>query len=271
MSFIPGLIPAAGENGPSWWFLFRGNELLIQREKGLSGIPCVPDPETLGVSPTRMQYLGKRDGVDCFSGECPPDAEPLDGMEFLGLRQLFGVLGEEDFQIAGRAIQIVKWDQRNQYCGRCGSPTFPASEERARICPECGLRHFPRLSPAVIVAVLREDRILLARADRFPKGLYSVLAGFVEPGETLEQCLHREVREETGIEISGIRYFGSQPWPFPDSLMIGFTAQYAGGEIRIDEKEIVEAGWFSADRLPLIPDRISIARRLIDWFVENHR
>ncbi|MFH1481427.1 MAG: NAD(+) diphosphatase, partial [Pseudomonadota bacterium] len=128
---------------------------------------------------------------------------------------------------------------------------------------------YPRLSPAIIVAVLKNDQILLAHSQRFPGQFYSVLAGFVEPGETLEECVQREVHEEVGITVKNIRYFGSQPWPFPDSLMIAFTAEYAGGEIRIDKSELTDAGWFSADHLPAVPSRISIARQLIDWFSEK--
>jgi NAD+ diphosphatase len=142
-------------------------------------------------------------------------------------------------------------------------------DERAKICPKCGLVAYPRLSPAVIVAVLRDNCILLAHSHRFPAKFYSVLAGFVEPGETLEECVEREVYEEVGIRVRAIRYFGSQPWPFPDSLMIAFTANYAGGEIRIDHSEIADANWFSANDLPHIPPKISIARQLIDWFLEK--
>jgi NAD+ diphosphatase len=171
------------------------------------------------------------------------------------------------FWVAGRAIQIVEWDRTHQFCGHCASPMVAKTAERAKECPQCGLTNFPRLAPAVIVAVVRDNQILLARSHRHPAGFYSVLAGFVEPGETLEEAVAREIKEEVGIEVGDIRYFGSQPWPFPHSLMIGFTAVYAGGEIRCDETEIEEAGWFAADALPQIPGPISISRRLIDWFV----
>jgi NAD+ diphosphatase len=126
------------------------------------------------------------------------------------------------------------------------------------------------MSPAIIVAVVRDKTILLAHAARFPGAMYSVLAGFVEPGESLEECVRREVKEEAGVDLKHIRYFGSQPWPFPNSLMIGFTAAYAGGEITADQKEIVDARWFQAKDLPLIPEKVSIARKLIDWFVEKY-
>jgi NAD+ diphosphatase len=150
------------------------------------------------------------------------------------------------------------------HCGRCGSPTEHAPGERARRCPQCGHAAFPRLSPAVIVRVTRGDEILLARAVRFPGGVYSVLAGFVEPGESLEECVARELEEEVGIEVTDIAYFASQPWPFPHSLMIGFTATWVSGDLRIEEAELVDARWFTRDNLPDLPGRLSIARTLID-------
>jgi NAD+ diphosphatase len=209
-------------------------------------------------------------GHPCLCAECEADGPLPDGMAFQGLRKLYGSLDEEMFWVAGRAFQIVDWDRTHQHCGRCGSPTENKSDERAKVCPKCGTVSFPRMSPAIIVAVIRDGSVLLAHAARFPGAMYSVLAGFVEPGESLEDCVRREVKEEAGVELKNIRYFGSQPWPFPNSLMIGFTAEYAGGEVTMDMKEIVDAQWFTADHLPTIPDKISIARKLIDWFVEQY-
>jgi NAD+ diphosphatase len=163
----------------------------------------------------------------------------------------------------------VNWNQTHRYCGRCGKLTEDKTDERAKTCPECGMINYPRLSPAIIVAVLKNDRILLGRNKRFRLPFYSVLAGFVEPGETLEECVSREIREEVSITVKNIRYFGSQPWPFPDSLMIAFIADYAGGEISTDGSEIIDAAWFAKDNLPKIPPKISIARQLIDWFVHG--
>ena len=164
---------------------------------------------------------------------------------------------------------MVTWNQNHQFCGRCGTPTVNDRQELAKRCPKCDLKNYPRISPAIIVAVVKDDRLLLARAHRFPTEMYSVLAGFVEPGETLEECVIREVKEETGIDVKDITYFGSQPWPFPDSLMIAFTTRYAGGNIRIEQNEIAHADWFSAHNLPKIPGKLSIARQLIDWFIDQ--
>lgn len=169
-------------------------------------------------------------------------------------------------------MQLVEWERTHRFCGRCATPTEPAMGERARRCPTCGLLAFPRLAPAIITLIERDDgRALLARGRTFPIPMYSCIAGFVEPGETLEQAVHREVREEVGVALDNVRYWASQPWPFPHSLMLGFTAEWAGGEIVIDEAEIVDAKWFSADDLPPIPPGISIARRLIDDWIERVR
>ena len=174
------------------------------------------------------------------------------------------------FKMAGRAKQIVGWNATHRFCGRCGGDTAPLSGELARRCARCGMLHYPRLSPAVIVLVRDRSRVLLARSPGFPAGMYSVLAGFVEPGEAIEEAVEREVREEVGIEVTGVRYFGSQPWPFPNSLMIGFTAEYAGGEISVDPTEIEDAGWYDAGAFPPLPPRLSIARAMIDDFAARH-
>lgn len=191
-------------------------------------------------------------------------------MDFSGLRGLFGVLSEDLFGIAMRALSILNWENTHQFCSNCGSRARRRNDVLAIQCPQCGFTMFPRISPAVIVLVERGKKALLARANRFTEDMYSVIAGFVEPGETLERTVAREIKEETGIDVKDIRYFGSQPWPFPDSLMIAFTARYAGGEITVDNEEITEAKWFEADKLPNIPGKISIARSLIDWFRAKH-
>ena len=193
------------------------------------------------------------------------------GFEFSGLRELFGRLDETSMAMAGRAVQIVAWARTHQYCGQCGTLAQPRPSERALACPSCGLLSFPRLSPAIIVRIERGNQLLLAHNHRFPKGRYSIIAGFVEPGETLEEAVEREVEEEVGIQIRDIEYFASQPWPFPNSLMLGFTAKYAGGEICLNDGELSHADWFSADNLPDLPPSISISRHLIDAFLENHR
>jgi NAD+ diphosphatase len=265
--FIPGIVPPTGYMGPSWWFAFQGNNLLVYLEDSSVRIPCEEDFSRLGITIIRQHYLGLLEGRPCYSVELTEDTKLPEGMAFQGLRQLFNRLEEDLFWIAGRAVQIVDWDRTHQFCGKCGSRMITRSRERAKECPQCGLVNYPRLSPAIIVLVERDSQILLARSHRFPPGMYSVIAGFVDPGETLEEAVVREVKEETGIDVKDIQYFGSQPWPFPHSLMIAFTAVYAGGEIVIEDEEIEAAGWFTADNLPALPNKISIARKLIDWFL----
>jgi NAD+ diphosphatase len=153
----------------------------------------------------------------------------------------------------------------HQFCGRCGSQLHLKVDDLVKQCPQCDLLHYPRLAPAVIVLIRKGNEILLGRAPNWT--MFSNLAGFVEPGETLEEAVHREVLEEAGITVKNLRYFGSQPWPFPHSLMIAFTAEYAGGEIRVQESELAEVRWFPLDALPTVPAPLSIARTLIDWAV----
>lgn len=271
MRFVGSPNPPQGAEGPAWWFVFSREKILVETTPVKATLPLVRDPSALGLKTIRAIYLGALDGIPCRIGEIGPEAELPQGLSLVGLRQLFGAVDEDLFRVAGRAFQTLEFERSHQYCGRCGSPTENKKDERAKICPRCGLAVFPRMSPAMIVAVRRGTEVLLARSARFPEGLYSVLAGFVEPGESLEQCVQREVREEVGVEVQSIQYFGSQPWPFPNSLMVAFTAEYAGGEIRVDRAEIVDAGWFTADSLPKIPDKISISRRLIDAFVESSK
>jgi NAD+ diphosphatase len=193
-------------------------------------------------------------------------------MAFHDLRSLYGRLEPDLHDLAGRAIQIVDWDRNHRFCGACGTPTEKATAERSRVCPRCGLSHFPRIAPSMIVAVEREGAILLGRAHYFPPGIHSVLAGFLEPGESAEDAVVREVYEETRIEVTDIKYFGSQPWPYPHSLMLGFQARYAAGEIQVDGAELEAAGWFPADDMPMIfPGNVSIAQWLIRDFLERHR
>jgi len=215
--------------------------------------------------------LGTLNNYPCFSVEI--FSEPLsipENVKFMGLRQLFGLIEEKLFWLAGRAIQIVNWDRTHQYCGQCGTRTNEKLNEYAKVCPNCGFTSYPRISPSIIVAVIKNDKILLVQSNHFKSTFYTVISGFVEPGETLEECLIREVKEEVGIEVKNISYFGSQSWPFPNSLMIAFTAEYDKGEIYIDEEEIIDARWFTVDNLPCLPNSISIARQLIDWFIEKN-
>ena len=273
MDFKPGLKPSDRKQNEGWWFAFCNHRIVVTRRKDDVIRPYFSDLNSLPASPTHTLYLGTCDDKPCRAVALDRDIAFSDSIYSVDLRGLLGVIDDGMLALAGRARHLIDWSLSHQFCGRCGRPMDDKNDERAKICNGCGLVKYPRISPAVIVAVIRENRILLAqsrRIKRLRKSFYSVLAGFVETGETLEDCVRREIAEEVGIQVKNIRYFGSQPWPFPDQLMIGFTAEYAAGEIQIDPKEIVDAGWFEAQNLPLVPGKYSIARQLIDWFVENH-
>lgn len=245
-------------------FAFSGSRMLVIRSEERARVPRASDLEETGVTALAEHGLTP----DTAALELPEPFDPPGGMELLGLRALHGALAEATFALAGRAFQLVDWGKTSRFCGRCGSPTRRSDRELAMECTMCGRAHFPRISPAVIVRITREPgEILLGRSHRAPDGCYSVLAGFVEPGESLEEAVAREIHEEVGVTLAHIRYFGSQPWPFPDSLMIGFTAKYLVGELAHDTRELAHAGWFAPDALPPVPPVFSIARALIDDFV----
>ncbi len=258
-AFEPLLEPPPDHAGDTVWVCVRGTSVLLA------------DPDEADVHVAARHFLGLLHGHAWWAADVGPGAHPdVDAREgFLPLMALYGRVPEEEWVMAGRGVQLVEWERTHRFCGRCATPTEAAGGERARRCPACGLLAFPRLAPAVIVLVERGDEVLLARGRQFPVPMYSCLAGFVEPGETLEHTVQREVREEVGVELADVRYAASQPWPFPHSLMIGFTARWASGDIRIDETELVDAQWFTADTLPAIPPRLSIARHLIDDWIDR--
>jgi NAD+ diphosphatase len=252
------------------WFVFQGDRLLVRGE-GLPELPVAPSLESFGLESIRSQYFGALGSQPCFAAEVAAGLAAPAGWGFESLRRLLVRVDSDFFALAARAFQIKEWDRCHQFCGACGTTTILKPGERARQCPRCGELYYPRLAPVIMVLIRRGDALLLARAPRFPPGMYSALAGFVEPGETLEETTRREVREEVGIEIANLRYFGSQSWPFPHSLMIAFLADHAGGEIRLEDPEIEDAAWYPVGNLPLLPHPLSIARRLIDAVVKDIR
>ncbi len=253
------------QQGSSSCFAFRGDRILVKT----GPVPSIPPVEDI----SDLEFLCSANGTRIMErpGNCWIDlgneAVPPQGMEFVSLRDVWGILGERPFFEAGRAFQLMEWSRHNKYCGQCGALMRDSASETARECPECKMTSYPPVSPAIIVAISKGDSLLLARSPRFPKGRYSVVAGFVEPGETLEETVEREVMEEVSIKVKNINYFGNQPWPFPHSLMIGFTAEWESGEIAVDGIEIEDAGWYEPDSFPEMPPGISIARRLIENFL----
>ena len=265
-SALPAVVP-----GYAHAFSFRGDRILVFAGPEESyAVPTLDQLTEAGVTGVR-HYLGMLGLAPCVAINLADDALEPAGMRYVGLRTLFFKIPEPLLALAARAFQIVDWDRTHRFCGRCGTPTRDRENERAKECPACGLVAYPRVSPAMMALVTRGREILLARAHRFAPGMYSALAGFVEPGETIEDCVRREVREEVGVEVGELTYFASQSWAFPHSLMIAYTAEYAGGDIRLDDAEIAEARWFPADALPYLPPSVSIARRLIDATVARLR
>ena len=261
----PGFLPLASpvEHPQRRTFVFRGGELLVREPDA-----ALADDSVAGqfqLEPTQVHPVGMLDGVYCRTAWVPPGTPPPEGHAFKGLRSMFGRLDDVTIAIAGRAFQIADWARNHRYCGTCGRPMAKAPTERAMRCA-CGHVAYPRISPAMMTLVKRGDAILLARSVAVPPGgRMSALAGFLEPGESVEDAIHREVHEEVGLRVKDLRYFGSQSWPFPNSLMIAFTAEYAGGDIQVEPSEIAEARWFGpGDPLPELSPRFSISRALID-------
>jgi len=261
-----------GEGGPVRWYVFCGGSVLLQ-EPAAQGLPhSIPTATTppLPVKEwTHMQQLP--DAADGTPQRAYAVSTPthLDGHVFAGLRESYQRLPHEDYLTAGKAYELLYWDMNTQYCGVCGAPmrrTTPISKQ----CTHCGKEIWPQVSPAIIVRIRRltaegREQILMVHARNFRRSeMYGLVAGFVETGETLEQCVEREVWEETHLRVKNIRYFASQPWPYPSGIMIGFTADYDSGELCVQEEELTRAAWFSRDNMPDIPEKLSIARMLID-------
>ncbi|MBE0485181.1 NAD(+) diphosphatase [Marinobacter sp.] len=215
----------------------------------------------MGSSRPEALALGHWHGQRLFVSTLPDSGMP--GLETVTLRDALLLCPEAPTDLLSTGFQVWQWWQDHRYCGRCGKPTQPHASERARWCGHCHVPWYPRIAPCVIVIIRREDRFLLARSSRVTRNFYSLIAGFVEPGESLEQAVAREVKEETGLDVCNVRYQSSQPWPFPHQLMMGFVADYQGGELCLQQDELADAGWFSADDHPPIPPETTIAGRLI--------
>lgn len=243
------------------WLLFKGQELLVSLED--FSFPNVLHNEFKTL--LQQQHKVASDlGYSIYTARLPDEVIAPEGYQFKHLRSLLTCINSEQFSLAGTASQILEWAHSHRFCSRCGTATVPHPQgERALVCPSCQYSQYPRINPCIIVAITKDDRILLARAQRFNRPMYSLLAGFVEAGESLEQAVAREVFEESGVQVKNLRYFGSQPWPFPNNLMLAFQAEWAGGDIVLQEEEIMDAQFFPYDDLPEIPPAGSIATQVI--------
>lgn len=258
MHFQPATAPPLDSTAEAWCFGFVRRDLLLPEDGPGALTPL--HPMALKAWAQEALYLGRLAGHDCWALGL---AEPPPGWQATNLRQAMMALPAPLSAVAGRAAQLLDWDRHHRFCGACGTPTERHASDRSRVCPACGLSAYPRLSPAMMALVWRPGELLLARSPHYAKGMYSALAGFVEPGESLEETVAREVAEEVGLAVSDLRYYGSQSWPFPNSLMIAYTARYASGDIVPQPGEIEDARWFPLHALPPIPPRFSISGHLI--------
>lgn len=258
-----------------YYFIFDERKLLLLNNQ----IPLIKDLEELGILNENIKnnlYLGEFYLKDSYVVELE-NWENKGDFDFVELYELFDI-NEEIYYLAGRAIQVLDWENTHQYCGRCGSKTYTSDIERAKVCPECGFISFTRICPAIITTIIKqeldengniENKLLMAKHSYHKHNRYSLIAGFLEAGETIEEAVQREIKEEVGIEVEDIEYFGSQSWPFPNSLMIGCICKYKSGEINVDGNEIVKAKWMSKEEIELPESNISIFSKLLKNFIEN--
>ena len=252
-----------------YYFVFCKDDLLLQPlADGTYTIPCQQEPPT-AVKPWThlMTVTPMADGTEVTAYRIDTPAAPTD-LQPCPLRQSYYKLPRELYLKAGKCQELLYWDQNTKYCGICGAP-MRMDTDISKKCTECGKEVWPQLATAVIVLIHRGEEVLLVRGRNFRTDFYGLVAGFVETGETLEEAVAREALEETGISVKNIRYFGSQPWPYPCGLMVGFHADYDGGEIHLQHSEIVKGGWFRRDNLPQIPEKLSIARMLLDDWMND--
>lgn len=270
-------------NKATYWFIFIGTNLLLTKDKEHDSV-SVPLSVDAPVELKEWTHVQELPEIDCHPCKAVMlTTPPSNVQEFVtvGLRESYGKLPNEFYNMAGKASELLYWDSNTRYCGYCGAP-MKWQTVISKCCTNCGKEVWPQVAPAIIVRIRKadkrdaegnvaeEEKILLVHAKNFRRSeMYGLVAGFLETGETLEECVRREVKEEVNLTVRNIRYFGSQPWPYPSGVMIGFTADYDGGEISLQEEELSKAEWFGKNNMPQIPDKMSIARRLIDDWLEN--
>ena len=261
MLFEPALSRSDDPQDEDHLLLFVGNALIVPSG---ADVRLPTRAELASLVPAETVHVGALAGQSVETASIDAETPLPGGWTSETLRPLHGSLSETEWAVAGRAFQLAEWDRSHRFCGVCGTPTARLADERARACPQCAHRAYPRHSPAVIMRITRGDEVLLGRSSHFPPDMYSTLAGFVDVGESAESAVRREVREEAGIEITEPQWFGSQSWAFPHSLMLGFTAEWASGEVVPDLTELEDVQWFTRERLPVLPPPASIARLLLD-------
>lgn len=253
----------------NYWFIFQNEKILILSNKHL---PSENDIYTLKDKLAYKHFIGQFHQVNCYCAELSTGTELDTSFTFISLKKAFELYGHDWYVPCVKAYSIINWDKNHQFCGRCGNPTVHHTNRFERLCTACHLPVYPRISPSMIVLIKKDDMVLMARSPHFVKGVYGLIAGFLEAGESAEDAVHREVKEEVGIKVKNVKYFGSQAWPFPDSLMLGFTADYDSGDLVIDYTELETAGWYTYDQLPGRPStNISLGSQLLDHFIAEQK
>lgn len=253
-----------------WFIFYPKQQLLLVKDGDRFHIPYSVEPPVQLPADTPIHTVGEIQGHPAKACALSLEALTKQDTSFIptDLRASYDVLPLEEYQCAGKASQILTWDKNSRFCPACGTPTIQTGPITKR-CPHCGQEIYPRISPAVIVLIKKEDSVLLVHARNFRGSFKGLVAGFLEPGETLEECVHREVMEETGIRIKNLKYFGSQPWPYPSGIMVGYYAEYESGTIKLQDEELSAGAFYHRDHLPEIPKKLSIARKLIDAWLNN--
>ncbi|EOS16783.1 MULTISPECIES: NAD(+) diphosphatase [Parabacteroides] len=248
-----------------YWFIFFNNQLLLQKKGETYTIPYSINPPVPVKNVLEVSLL--EDMPACTASVDTPLEETAEYLP-MGLRASYDYLDPILHKIAGKAYELIYWDQHSRFCPSCGTKTVMQTTI-SKQCPNCKYEIYPVVSPAILVLIRKGDAILLVHARNFRGSFYGLVAGFLETGETLEECVRREVMEETGLEINNITYFGNQPWPYPSNLMVGFIADYVSGTIRLQDEELSEGAFFTKDNLPELPRKLSLARKMIDWWLEQ--
>ncbi|WP_455586857.1 NAD(+) diphosphatase [Bacteroides sp.] len=252
----------------SWWCVFYKDQLLLEKKRnGTFAIPYGEIPPITIEKQTTVHDITILEGENCKAYSLSFPVEESDQYVMIGLRASYEHLPLSHYQTAGKAHEILYWDRNSRFCSACGTP-MEQKEAIMKRCPKCGQEVYPAISTAILVLVRKEDSLLLVHAHNFKGTFNSLVAGFLETGETLEECVVREVKEETGLDVKNITYFGNQPWPYPSGLMVGFITDYAGGEIRLQDEELSAGDFYTRDNLPELPRKLSLARKMIDWWIE---
>lgn len=252
-------------------FIYRGDGLLTQLDQKQLTLPSSTIIDDFDATLILSKYrFFSDDAANYYLIETTPSISAPHGYDFVTLRESKDHYGEHLYTLALQSYQLLNWQRSHKFCGVCGTKFNAMKANRSLSCPACNNLLFPHTSTAVIIAIIKEGQLLLAHNANFPEGLYSLIAGFVEMGESFEQAAHREIYEEVGIKVKNLKYFDNQPWPFPNSTMVGYFAEYDSGEIQVDGTEILDAHWYTPEEFPLLPSGYSIARRLIESFKANY-